>query len=280
MTVYLDADCSLPQEGVDAINRYGCFALRNAFKREDLASLHDRTLKYFKLAQSEGAEGIARATGLPVDHVAGHVDGACKRGVTHHSLLSWYLYGNPSALESQFARMLAARQVRHFVEPILGSCVLHSNNLAIRYRDVGRSDLALPFHQDSFYFEPELLGPSTVMLVIWTPFTDCDDDTPGLEIVPRRIAESYSLSKEPRTQFKHLEIDVPDQLPVWYPHLQCGDCLVFEERSLHRSRNENVSHPRTSVDLRLFTEGRYPKSFKGHTGIRLRDLATITIEGA
>ena len=79
--------------------------------------------------------------------------------------------------------MLAEDRIRRFVEPILGSCVLHTNNLAICYRDVGRSDFALPFHQDLFYFEPELLGPSTVMLVIWTPFTDCDDEIPGLEIV-------------------------------------------------------------------------------------------------
>jgi hypothetical protein len=279
MATFLDALCSSPQEGVAALSRYGCFVLRNAFEREALASLHRQSLEYFKLAQSEGAEGIALATGLPVEHVAGHVEGACKRGVTHHSLLSWYLYGNPSALENQFARMLAEDRVRRFVEPILGACVLHTNNLAIRYRDVGRSDFALPFHQDSFYFEPELLGPSTVMLVIWTPFNDCDDETPGLEIVPRRIAEAFALRDEPRTQFKHLEADVPDHLPVWYPHLRRGDCLVFEERTLHRSRHGNVKNPRTSIDLRLFTEGLYPKSFKGHSGIRLSDLAPVAVNG-
>ncbi len=204
MTVFLDALTSAPQDAADAIEKYGCFVLRHAICADALDTLHQKTLAYFKFAQAEGAEGVARVAGLPVEHVAGHIEGARERGVTHHSLLSWYLYGNPSRLEDQFARMLADDRIQRFVTPILGTCVLHSNNLAIRYRDVGRSDLALPFHQDSFYFEPELLGPSTVMLVVWMPFTDCDDDTPGLEIVPKRFVEGFSIRNQPRTQFKHL----------------------------------------------------------------------------
>jgi ectoine hydroxylase-related dioxygenase (phytanoyl-CoA dioxygenase family) len=275
MTVFLDASSSVPLSAVEAIKQHGCFVLRNAISPEELKLLHHRCLEYFKFAAAEGAHGVAHRTGLPVEHVSGHVEGAQKRGVTHHSVLSWYLYGNPSKLERQFAGMLASTRIRRFVEPILGSCILHTNNLAIRYRDVGRSDLALPFHQDSFYFEPEILGPDTVMLVIWVPFTDCDEDTPGLELVPQRITEGIGIRSDPRTQFKHLEADVPDDLSTWYPHLKRGDCIIFAERTLHRSYNADVKHARTSVDLRVYREGRYPKSLNGHSGIRLSDMRPI-----
>jgi hypothetical protein len=275
MSVYLDALTSRPQEAVAAIEQYGCFVLHNAISSDELDSLHRNSLAYFKFAEAEGVEGVARVTGLPVDHIVAHVEGAQKRGVTHHSVLSWYLYKDPSKLEQQFASMLAQERVRRFVEPILGSCVLHTNNLAIRYRDTGRSEFALPFHQDSFYFEPEILGRDTIMLVIWTPFTSCDDDTPGLELVPQRIIDGKPIRAEARTQFGHLEAEVPDDLPTWYPHLKQGDCIIFTERTLHRSYNGDVRKPRTSVDLRIYTEGRYPKVLKGHSGIRLSDLTPV-----
>jgi hypothetical protein len=278
MTVFLNAITSVPQSALEAIERHGCFVLRDAMSPGELDALHRRSLEFFNFVATDGAEGFARKTGLPVEHISGHIEGVQKRGVTHHSMLSWYLYGDPVTLENQFAKMLAHARVRRFVEPILGSCILHTNNLAIRYRDGGRSDLALPFHQDSFYFEPEMLGPDIVMLVVWVPFTDCDENTPGLELVPRRLTEGIGIRHDARTQFKHLEADVPDDLPVWYPHVKRGDCIIFAERTLHRSYNADVKNARTSVDLRIYTEGRYPKSLRGHAGIRLADLQPIAMK--
>lgn len=280
MTEILDTEASRPEEAVAAIRDHGCFVLRNAVDPSLLEGLHEQSLRFFELAKTGGAEAIATALKVPMGHVAGHAEGAQKRGVIHHSLLSMYLFKDASALERRFGVVLADRRIYPFLQSVLGRCILHTNNLAVRYRDVGREDLALPFHQDSFYFnEPELYSGPPVMLVVWLPFVACNADTPGLELVPQPLAEiaAAPIRSVPKTQFHHLEADVPDELEVWYPEVHRGDAIIFAERTLHRSYGGQVKNARTSIDLRLFAEGKFPKVLAGHRGIKLPGQEIVTV---
>jgi hypothetical protein len=274
--IFLDASNGSTQAAIDALNSYGCFGLRGAIRSIDLDVLHQGALDLFAIAGTEGSEGFARATGLPIDHVSGHAEGARNRGVFHHSLLSWYLYRHPDALERAFAEMMSDDRILRFVSAALGRPVLHTNNLAIRYRDVGQDSFALPFHQDSFNFNHGPAASNVPMLVIWVPFVRIDQDTPGIEIVPRKLPAGVPLRHEPRTQFKHLEADVPEDLATWYPYLDRGDCLVFREHTLHRSYAGGAKKPRTSVDIRVFAEGSYPRTLNGDRGLRLPSLELVS----
>ncbi len=274
--IFLSASNGSTQSAMDALQSYGCFGLRGAFPAADLESLHEGALALFQIAVNEGREGVARATELPLDHISGHAEGARARGVFHNSLLSWYLYRQPDELSRKFAKMISDGRILKFISAALGDPVLHTNNLAIRYRDVGHKNFALPFHQDLFYFDQGRLASNISMLVIWVPFTSIDEDTPGLEIVPKKLHAGLPLRNAPITQFKHLEADVPDDLATWYPYLERGDCLVFGEHTLHRSFAGEVRRARTSVDIRLFSEGMYPEELSGHCGIRLPSLEPVS----
>jgi hypothetical protein len=274
--IFLDASNGSTQAAIDALNSCGCFGLRGAIRSTDLEFLHNSALAFFQIAVNEGKEGIARATGLPLGHISGHAEGARSRGVFHHSLLSWYLYRQPDKLERVFAEMISDDRILRFVSTALGHSVLHTNNMAIRYRDVGRNKFALPFHQDSFSFNHGPLASDVPMLIVWVPFTSIDQDTPGLEIVPKKLQAGVPLRHVPRTQFKHLEADVPDDLATWYPYLERGDCLIFWEHTLHRSHGGDVRKPRTSVDIRVFAEGMYPKALNGDRGLRLPSLEPVS----
>ena len=280
MPVALDAFESDPQDAVKAIREHGSFVLQRAVISDQLQRLHDGALEYFQCANREGAEGIAVAAGVQKDNVSGPVDSARKRGVVHHALLSRFLYRDPRGLERAFVQMIASDRLFPFVRAILGDCLIHTNNLAIRFRDGARPELAIPFHQDSFWWEqPDIWSGSSspVMLVVWLPFVCCDADIPGLELVPLPIEKQYDLRDEARTQFDHLEADVPDDLPVWYPHLAQGDAIVFTERTLHRSHSGLTTQSRTSVDIRMFSMDRIPRVCSGHRGLRLPDLTDIDL---
>jgi hypothetical protein len=278
MSVTLDALSSNPNDAVNAMKAYGSFWLRNAIDCEELDHLHIKATEFFEIANKEGAEGVARLTALPTANISGHAEGAKERGVVHHSVLSWAMFHRPDGLETTFASMIADERVFRFIQPIIGECVLHTPNLAIRYRN--RPELALPFHQDGAYYDSAVLGDWVTMLVIWVPFTDCNEDAPGLEIVPQNLSTCIGIRKQPRSRFGHLEADVPDDLPVWYPHTKRGDCLVFAERTLHRSRPGEVRIPRTSVDIRVFARDHIPQALSGHAGLNLPSLERVTMTPA
>lgn len=267
---------------MEALSEDGCFVLRNVFDPELLGGIHDEALAFYRqLFAMESAEELAAAMGLPLDHVAGHFKGAKERGQINSQVFSMFFEKDAMALNRQLAASLTQRPLIDFIASVFGpDPVLHLNNIAVRYRSGDQAELALPWHQDCFYWdEPDILsGDGPVMLVISVPFTDCGKNRPGIEFIAKPMKNQLPITKNSKTRFGHLELfdrDIPADLAdsYWYPELTAGDVFIFDERTIHRSfRGEGLAGDRTSGDLRVFSARRYPEALKGHVGWSLPSL--------
>jgi len=279
LTVELKAGTDLPDAAATAIRDFGCFVLRGAIPVESLDYFDRKTKEFFDFARSKGVLAMARAINRPEELVRPQIEGALKRGVIHHSILSRFINQTSDGLELKFAELLAGDHVHPYIEALLGPSVLNMTHVAVRIREPEQPEFALPFHQDGSLYDRAFVEfqQKPVLVIVWVPFSGAGIDRAGLEIVPVPIQEMLDITTSPKTQFVKLEAEVPENLPVWYPHLDQGDCIVFTETTLHRSYAGAATKPRTSVDLRVFRSGVIPKEFIGHRGVTLPGLERTTL---
>jgi ectoine hydroxylase-related dioxygenase (phytanoyl-CoA dioxygenase family) len=274
LTAEIQAGMDAPGAAVAAIREFGCFVLRGGIPVESLDYFDRQTQDFFDFARSNDVAAIARAIDRPEEAARPQIEGAIQRGVVHHTILSRFISKTSEGLELKFAELLAGERIYPYIEALLGPSVINMTHVALRVRDPQNPEFALPFHQDGALYDKAFMESceKPVVLIVWIPFSGCGGDRAGLEVVPQPIDKLLEISTSPKTQFVKLEAEVPDDLPVWYPHLEKGDCIIFTETTLHRSYAGASTKPRTSVDLRLFRQGVVPALFVGHRGVSLPSL--------
>lgn len=110
------------------------------------------------------------------------------------------------------------------------------------------------WHQDGalgvrFPKQPGAPVPMTRLLTCWIPLDPCGVDSPGLEFICRpqpallhftELDDSTLRSRFPPDDF-------------WAPSLEFGDCLIFLNSVLHRTRsNLAMQKSRLSIEYRIF----------------------------
>ena len=97
------------------------------------------------------------------------------------------------------------------------------------------------------------------MITIWIALGPCGLDSPGLELVTQPIQE---LVQPELLTDCHLRTAFAPEL-FWTPVMAKGDALLFSGDILHRTHvTSDMSHDRTSIELRCFAGERLPSRLK------------------
>lgn len=114
------------------------------------------------------------------------------------------------------------------------------------------------WHQDGAF-----LGADVRSVNLWLVLSDCGDDSPGLEIVPRRIdtvlptgtdGAIFDWSVSPQ-----VVADVASDAPTLTPHFRAGDALLFDHMMLHRTAvGPGMLRERYAMETWMFAPSCYP----------------------
>lgn len=114
----------------------------------------------------------------------------------------------------------------------------------------GRSaEGCLPFHQD-YTYNRKYAG----LLTCFTPLNDCGIDSPGLELVEKRVEKRLDHAANGLWEFGLPEEKVAELFPgaqLRRPALRAGDVVVFDHQTLHRTHHHpGMTGTRQSMDAR------------------------------
>jgi hypothetical protein len=113
------------------------------------------------------------------------------------------------------------------------------------------------WHQDGAF-----LGQGIRTVNVWLALTDCGEDAPGLDLVPKRLplvetgseGAQFDWSVGPGVVER---VAGPDG--VMRPRFGAGDALLFDERFLHRTGvSEGMTRSRYAIESWFFAPSHYP----------------------
>lgn len=112
------------------------------------------------------------------------------------------------------------------------------------------------WHQDGAF-----LGAEIASLNIWLALTPCGIDSPGLDIVPRRVVE---VVRDPDSRFDWslsdaTVEDVAGTAGVVRPEFAAGDALLFDHVLVHRTgASAGMVRARYAIETWMFPPSAYP----------------------
>jgi Phytanoyl-CoA dioxygenase (PhyH) len=240
----------------------GCVLVRELIPRAravELADGIDRVLASF----DERAAGIATPstsspTGsswyVPFEPPAGRYRVGGRRNWVRASGAVWTVESPRMLFE--LCELLDETGIGELVTEYLGERpALSANKCTLRRVPV---DTNTNWHQDGAF-----LGPDVRSVNLWLALSDCGDDSPGLEIVPRRLdtvlptgtdGAMFDWSVSP-----NLVDEVARDTPVIAPHFRAGDALLFDHLLLHRTAvGPQMTRERYAMENWLFAPSSYP----------------------
>ncbi len=132
--------------------------------------------------------------------------------------------------------------------------------LSVRKCTLRRIDQAVKvagWHQDGAF-----LGTEIRSLNAWMALSRCGSDSPGLEVIPRRLdriipqlldGSPYAWTVPP----EHIARELPGA-EVWTPEFEPGDVLFFDHWSLHRTAIfQTTPRPRRAIEGWFFAPSAY-----------------------
>ncbi len=120
------------------------------------------------------------------------------------------------------------------------------------------------WHQDGAF-----LGEGIRALNVWIALTPCGRDSPGLDLLPRRLDEIVETGTR-GSYFDwavggDLVAELAQETPVVRPEFAAGDALLFDEMYLHRTATDpSMLHSRYTIETWCFAPSAYPP---GHVPI-------------
>jgi hypothetical protein len=120
------------------------------------------------------------------------------------------------------------------------------------------------WHQDGAF-----LGRGIRALNIWISLSECGEDAPGLDLVPRRFDDIVETGTHGSYFDWAVGPELVEQLgretPIVRPIFQPGDALLFDDMLLHQTAADPaMSHPRYAIETWCFAPSHYPD---GHVPI-------------
>lgn len=119
-----------------------------------------------------------------------------------------------------------------------------------------------PTRQADFHQDGAFLGEDVRTINVWTALSDCGRDSPGLEIVDRRVDRILQTG----TEGAHFKWTVGREVarranlgrPFARPNFAAGDALIFDQLMLHAtSYDPAMSRPRFAVESWFFAPSAY-----------------------
>ena len=114
----------------------------------------------------------------------------------------------------------------------------------------------LGWHQDAAVF-----GRPAPSVNCWIALTDCGDDAPGLEVVPRRVSGVVDTPANRGLSRSNLSMTRSPRLQGVVPIFAPGDALLFDDLLIHRTAvTEHMTKPRYSIENWFFTAQSLPSN--------------------
>ena len=119
-------------------------------------------------------------------------------------------------------------------------------------------DSGTDWHQDGAF-----LGGGIRTVNVWLALSDCGEDAPGLDIVPRRLDHVVETGTGGAKFDWSVGPDVAERIAgpagVHRPRFGAGDALLFDDLCLHRTAVESsMSRVRRSAETWCFAPSTYP----------------------
>jgi Phytanoyl-CoA dioxygenase (PhyH) len=146
--------------------------------------------------------------------------------------------------------------LRSVVRDYLGEPpVLSANKCTLRRVPVNANT---GWHQDGAF-----LGHGIRALNIWVALSDCGIDSPGIDVLPRRLDDIVETGTGGAIFDWSVGPDVVEQLavdsPVVRPQFRAGDGLLFDDLCLHRTGvDSTMTRPRYGIEAWFFAPSSYP----------------------
>jgi phytanoyl-CoA hydroxylase len=148
-----------------------------------------------------------------------------------------------------FFHLITHPRMLDVAEQICGPELIASSVYRLRPKLPDHPMSAVPWHQDSGYFEPYC--DSALVLTVWIPLVDVDADNGCMWVLPGQhngaVLEHRRASGHP-----YLEIPptiLPPDSPLCVP-MRKGSALLMTNRTPHASFENRTEHVRWSMDLR------------------------------
>jgi hypothetical protein len=117
------------------------------------------------------------------------------------------------------------------------------------------------WHQDGAF-----LGANVKTLNVWLALTDCGENAPGLDILPRRIGLMPT-----GTDGAHFKWSISDDLvqqtypgEIVRPKFEVGDALIFDQFFLHRTASSaEMMNDRYAIESWFFSPEAFPERYSG-----------------
>jgi hypothetical protein len=120
------------------------------------------------------------------------------------------------------------------------------------------ADTGTNWHQDGAF-----LGEAIRTLNVWIALSPCGDDSPSLDVVPRRLDRIVETGTEGALFDWSVGEPVADRLlegrPPVRPRFAAGDAMLFDELFLHRTGvSPGMARDRYTVESWFFAPSSYP----------------------
>ena len=122
-------------------------------------------------------------------------------------------------------------------------------------------DVPGAWHQDgAFMGEVRALN-------VWLSLSRCGDESPGLDIVPRRLDEFVTAGGEGASlSYQVLDKDAQEaagpDTPIIRPIFEPGDVLLFDDKCLHQTASDpSMPKPRFAIESWFFGASAFPSDY-------------------
>jgi hypothetical protein len=161
-------------------------------------------------------------------------------------------------LHFQMMELFAGAGLRGLVSGYLGEPAL----ISVHKTTLRKADPAVPgaWHQDGFF-----MGPVR-SLNMWLSLSRCGDESPGLDLLPRRL-EHYlaTATEEAALDYTISQQKVDDErgeTPILRPIFEPGDALFFDELFLHQTGSDpSMRKPRYAIENWFFGGSAFPGEY-------------------
>jgi hypothetical protein len=110
------------------------------------------------------------------------------------------------------------------------------------------------WHQDGAF-----LGEQVNALNIWITLSQCGQDAPGLDIVPKRVDGVITRDADARFDWSLSEAAVLEAGTVVRPLLEAGDAVLFDQLLIHRTgASPGMTRDRYAIESWFFGPSAYP----------------------
>jgi hypothetical protein len=257
-----DLDGALVRGGILA---HGYVLARGLIDRDEARGLAQRIDAAFAARAGDGDPGLYEE--FPPEAPYGPIAGR-----------SWITAGggvlaaDSPALMFEMLELFERTGLQRVIAEFLGEPV----TVSVQKSTLRKADPGPPggWHQDGSF-----MG-RTRALNVWVALSDCGEDAPGLDFVPRRIEDLLDTGTEgsgaehherpdgdevsPKTVLvaPHTAEQAAGELGVVRPRFLPGDVMLFDDRFLHRTGSEaEMPNPRFAIESWFFGASGFPRDY-------------------